>query len=173
MYERRTPAQQSRRKGGRMLARTPHLFQVSRVSLQVCSRVSTCINARTIAYTRSKKFPMEGSYYNPVLRQHELLEEHMSPKYYPGDNVLDEEFRNCEDSNKPFLLNGRVDLLTTYQDSRPKKWIEGVVPARGTFYFLALLSIILFIYFQQHPTNTFYTRWNECCSFPSHPWSWM
>lgn len=134
------------RKGGRgMLARTPHLFLAYRVPLQLCSRVPQvkCLT-RSIAYTRSKKFPLEGSYYDPVLRQHELLEEHLSPKFYPGDTELDEEFRKCEDTEKPFLLKGRLDLLTNYQDSRPRKWVEGVVPPRGTHLFSSLFHNNLF-----------------------------
>eukprot|EP00026_Physarum_polycephalum_P015569 Phypoly_transcript_16282.p1 GENE.Phypoly_transcript_16282~~Phypoly_transcript_16282.p1 ORF type:complete len:225 (+),score=24.19 Phypoly_transcript_16282:70-675(+) len=101
-----------------------------RLSHILCIAVPQCLHVRTIAYTRSKKFHMNGSYNDPVLRQHELLEEHMSPKFYPGDTTLDEEIRRCEDENRPFLLHGRMDLLTKFDDAPLKRWVEGVVPPR-------------------------------------------
>jgi hypothetical protein len=106
----------------------------------LCVTLPHCYHIRTIGYTRSKKFHMNGSYNDPVMRQHELLEEHMSPKFYPGDITLDEEFRKCEDENKPFLLHGRTDLLTKYDDAPLKRWVEGVVPPRGIHCFLSLIS---------------------------------
>lgn len=81
---------------------------------------------------------MNGSYNDPVSRQHELLEEHLSPKFYPGDTTLDEEYRQCEDTNKPFLLSGRMDLLTTFNEAPLKRWVEGVVPPRGIHILLIL-----------------------------------
>ena len=114
-----------------------------RLSHILCASISPCFHIRTIAYTRSKKFPMNGSYNDPVLRQHELLEEHMSPKFYPGDITLDEEFRKCEDDEKPFLLLGRENLLTKYNDAPLKRWVEGVVPARGMHSLTKFYSLVL------------------------------
>lgn len=100
------------------------------LSTVTCLAASHSIIARSISYTKSKKFALNGTYYDPILRQHELLQEHLSPKFYEGDQVLDPELRQCEDDNKPFLLKGREELLTTYK-LRLDKWVEGVVPPRN------------------------------------------